>query len=359
MNKNIKLIIENLFDDVYAEEQDTTMKVMDEINEPIIQQTLQKLKLRSQKELKTIKIEDLDLLPDSCLDVTSGLFGKKQDVIVKNFSIFLKNLFKVFQYENGTLNLNFLDVSNLTSFHSLFKNIVNPNPDLKIDISRWDTKNVTDLSECFSNSYLNYDISNWDVSNVEYLNYTFQEAYINCDLSNWKFTKLKEMICTFDSVKEINFDFSKWNTSTVLDMSELFANINFKNKLINIKPEYIENLDVSNCESFDYMFDHYNGSNLNLNNWIFKNTSKNFEHMFQAKSINSIIDMSNWINKLSFDEILDSDSVIKQQLYPLILNELSLKDLSIDQLLLLSKQKFFRDALKNYKIKLEKIEDNI
>ena len=323
MNKNIKLIIENLFDDVYAEEQDTTMKVMDEINEPIIQQTLQKLKLRSQKELKTIKIEDLDLLPDRCLDVTSGLFGKKQDTIVKNFSIFLKNLFKVFQYENATLNLNFLDVSGLTTFNSLFKNVT----DLKIDISRWDTKNVTDLSDCFRNSYLNYDISNWDVSNVEYLNYTFQNAYINCDLSNWKFTKLKEMICTFDNVKEINFDFSKWNTSTVLDMSYLFANINFKNKLINIKPEYIENLDVSNCKHFDYMFDHYNGPNLNLNNWIFKNTSKIFENMFQAKSSKSIIDMSHWINKLSFDEILDSCSVIKQQLYPLILNGFSLKDL--------------------------------
>ena len=359
MDKNIKSIIEGLFNDLYDidQENNATEEIMDNINEPIIKKTLQILKLKNQKDLRALKIDDINLLPDNSINVTSGLYGKKDYVIINNLNKFLNNLFKIFKFQDETLNLNFLDVSGLTTFKGLFQQVIYPN--LKIDISRWNTKNVTDLSNCFAQCYLNEcDISNWDVSNVKYLNYTFYESYIHCDLSKWKFTKLEEAQHTFDSVKEINFDFSKWNTSTVLDMSYLFANINFKNKLINIKPEYIENLDVSNCKYFNYMFDHYNGPNLNLNNWIFKNTYKIFKNIFQAKSINSIIDISNWINKLSINEILNYDNFIKHQLNPLILNKIISSDVSIDQLLLLTKQKYFRDALANYKIKFEKIEDN-
>ena len=360
MKQDIKYLVESLFDDLYDidQEDDVTINVADKQNEPIIKETLYKLSFNAQKILKEIPIDNINLLPPKCFSLTNGKFGKKQDVIRKNFRKFLLNLFKVYNNEKAVLDLNFIDTSGLTTFVELFADIKLST--LKIDISHWDTSNVTNMFYCFYNSNIpQFDISNWDVSNVITLDHTFDSAYINCDLSKWQFKKLQFMRSTFQDVKCINFDFSKWNTSAVTDASLLFYNINYKNKDVNIKPEYIENLDLSNCVIFLSMFSYYNGPQLNLNNWVFTNKTKIFKEMFTGISSKTFIDMSDWVNKLTFEEILESsDSYLKKQLRPLIFNKMVQKDLNIKELLTLTRFDYFRNALKDYKIKLIKNENN-
>jgi len=57
-----------------------------------------------------------------------------------------------------------------------------------INISNWDTSNVTNMEGMFYNCYkFNSDISSWDVSNVTNMDKMFNQCLeFNQDLNNWK-----------------------------------------------------------------------------------------------------------------------------------------------------------------------------
>ena len=361
MKKNIKLLIENVFDDIYDIEDQKNQDT--ELVDNMIQQQIQKIKPLllggTQKAFKQISLDDLNNLPDGCFKLEGKPFSKKPDIRNRQFRVFIYNLvnaFKLQTSESKLLNLNFIDTSNITSFEDLFHSM-----NSYIDISRWNTSNVTNLNGTFTKSYvLKYcDISEWDVSNVTRLYYTFSYSYITYDLSKWNFKKLEDMRFTFNNIQEIDFDFSKWNTSTVQDMSYAFNEINFKDKNINIKPEYIENLNVSSCENFNNMFGRYNGPDLTLDKWNFSN-NKNLKlnNIFNQKSSKSNIDISSWINKLSLMDLLSLNTDMKNMFSSeQLLNKILISKLSLYQVTELAKSKYFRELLKDYTIKFEK-QDN-
>ncbi len=83
----------------------------------------------------------------------------------------LENLFR-FKRFNG--DINYWDVSNVTSLKTTFRD----NNVFTGNISSWDVSNVTDMRETFRGAVFNGDITSWDVSSVTNMELTFLELEI-------------------------------------------------------------------------------------------------------------------------------------------------------------------------------------
>lgn len=105
------------------------------------------------------------------------------------------------------------------------------------NISAWDTKNVTNMSEMFSESkFLTYDLSYWDVSKVTDMSEMFSGSDFNGSLNNWQ-------------------------TSSLRNMESMFS--------AGLFNQPINHFDVSNVENMAYMFAYAQSFNQDISNWDF------------------------------------------------------------------------------------------
>lgn len=86
----------------------------------------------------------------------------------------LKQLIKKsITYFGNNGNYNWIDISNLTSLTTVFKDLEEFNG----DITLWDTSNIVNMNYMFMNcTSFNRDISNWDVSNAKWLTGAFKNV---------------------------------------------------------------------------------------------------------------------------------------------------------------------------------------
>ena len=95
-------------------------------------------------------------------------------------------------FNNKNTDLSDIDVSNVTSFESVFRKIslLKYRDFEEIDVTGWNTSNVTDMKRMFFNCFKLKKIKgieDWDVSNVTDMHGMFYGCpKLNIDLSDWK-----------------------------------------------------------------------------------------------------------------------------------------------------------------------------
>ena len=126
-------------------------------------------------------------------------------------------------------NLNWIDISKITSLSYIFKNyyeyyITTNRHNFNGDISLWDTSNVTDMQEMFcNNKCFNGNISQWDVSNVLNMSGMFCEAKFNTNISQWDVSNVLDMSGMFQW-SNFDQDISKWNINNKCDIHGMYRN---------------------------------------------------------------------------------------------------------------------------------------
>ena len=157
-----------------------------------------------------------------------------------------KDLRKIIE---GTEEVRFVDTSEINDMFNLF----HCSRYEELDLSRWETSNVKDMSQMFHSckSLTKLDTSNFDTSKVEYMDYMFEFCHSLKELvlSNFNTSKVKNMTHMFsfcDSLKSL--DLSNFDTSKVKEMSGMFYNCE------SLKELDLLNFDNSNLIDVDNMF---------------------------------------------------------------------------------------------------------
>jgi len=147
----------------------------------------------------------------------------------ENNPIFLNDTVDYICKINPNADLNWIDVSNLTSLRGVFA--YGNAKKFNGDISKWDVSNVTDMFSTFLNSQFNGDISKWNVSNVACFANTFKSSKFNGDISNWDVSNAHEFNGMF-AKSEFNGDLSKWDVHNGNLFNSMFADSKFNNMSI-------------------------------------------------------------------------------------------------------------------------------
>ena len=189
---------------------------MKSLNEYIIEKILinknsklNKIKVETLIQLKSIILEryhnnnsfiDLTDLDISELDDLSGVFARLNKVEVVDISGWdtsnvttMENMFCFCDKLKNIIGIENLDVSKLKNANSMFymcENLV------ELDLTNWNTTSLENMSFMFyncSNLKIIKNIENWQLPNIKSVRQMFYKcAKLDVDLSNWNLTNIKD-----------------------------------------------------------------------------------------------------------------------------------------------------------------------
>ncbi|MCM1128198.1 MAG: BspA family leucine-rich repeat surface protein [Lachnospiraceae bacterium] len=168
-----------------------------------------------------------------------------------------------------------------------------------LNVSNFDTHQVTDMSSMFAGceSLIHLDVSNFNTSNVTDMSSMFRACYAltSLDVSNFNTSNVTDMSSMFCACYALtSLDVSNFNTSNVTDMNCMFAEHHWYGEFTgSLSSLDVSNFDTSNVIDMSYMFSGCALTDLDVSNF---NTSKvtNMEGMFYECSLLPELDVTNF-----------------------------------------------------------------
>ena len=139
------------------------------------------------------------------------------------------------KFDNGILDLNDIDTSNIFNFAYLFERLEST----KIDINNWNLSNATDIHGLFWNRFDIEEIycDKLDVSNVK----SFYGVFYHCkklkklNLNNWKFANGNDFRFMFYHCINLDLSFTdNWKISPDAQTEQMFEKCNYAPKWYKI-----------------------------------------------------------------------------------------------------------------------------
>ena len=91
------------------------------------------------------------------------------------------------------------------------------------EVAEWNVSLVTNMRGLFMHSEFDDDISRWDTSAVTDMSQMFEGAVaFNQDIGSWDTSSVTDMSQMFEGAVAFNQDIGRWDTSAVTDMSQMF-----------------------------------------------------------------------------------------------------------------------------------------
>ncbi len=190
------------------------------------------------------------------------------------------NLFYMFYQSQATsIDLSNFDTSNVTDMGGMFRD----SKAISLNLSSFDTSNVTDMRYMFRNSQAtSLDLSSFDTSNVTNMSYMFyQSQAASLDLSNFDTSNVTNMSYMFSGSQATSLDLSNFDTFNVTNMYCMF----YQSQATSLD---VSNFDTSNVTDMGYMFRDSQATSLDLSNF---DTSKvtSMVQMFRNSKATSLI----------------------------------------------------------------------
>ena len=194
-------------------------------------------------------------------------------------------------------------MSSVTSLFLAFNNSA-----LKqINVSNWDTSNVTNMSNTFSHCELltSIDVSKWNTSKVTNMEGMFVDCNLlaSIDVSKWNTSKVTDMASMFSGCGTLrSIDVSKWNTSNVTDISGMFFGCG------SLHSVDITGWDTSKVTNMTRLF--FNCSSLTTITGVldFKNCTEYYGTFFGCNNLTSVkvknlpVDIDTFCNAVLIDK---------------------------------------------------------
>jgi len=196
----------------------------------------------------------------------------------------------MFESLGGDIIFNNINTSKVTDMSCMFQDYAGDTPLTLLDLSMFDTSNVTDMSDMFFQCRIRQiDVSSFNTSKVTDMSSMFIAMITSIDVSHFDTSSVTAMSCMFENGYFTSLDLSGWDTSKVTDMSSMF------NYCSNLTSLNLSGWDTSKVTNMSNMFANCsNLTSLDLSNW---DTSKvtDMSNMFElCESLTTIYVGSLW-----------------------------------------------------------------